>query len=349
MELEQRNFRADPLKLKRLRVAANMTVKDFQEQSGLNIDTVRKILRGDPVFLSSLAMAVRNVFDIGDPLEVLHPEELAALGVQTKIPAPGEVLEWKIENYLSGWQETSHGLQYQLVQLRHRYLTDRLARGKCYELRHLSTTEREKRETLLKRHPEVCERIGPHPHITDNLTAVLVDGLWWVLDRWEPGETLAERLEAGPLSDYELRYILTGIAKGLEALHQHQIVCRELSPASVLLRESDDRPILTDLDLAKMLDGKSTVSPQQWPVDAYRALEVAGQTELDPRADIYSWGRLFVHGANGLPGERGEEELDSSRKIPQAVREAVFRAVELLPSERPATMQDVLKVLQGWQ
>ena len=215
MELEQRNFRADPLKLKRLRIAASLSAQEFQKVSGLNKDTTRKLLRGEPVFLSTLSQAVQEAFNIDNPLEVLHPEELAKLGVQTEVPSPGHVLEWEIEEYLSGWQQTSNGLQYQLLRLRHRFLDGRLARGKCYELRHMSTEEKSRVEAYLRRHVEVCEQIGGHPNIAVNLTAALVDGLWWVLDRWEDGEKLADRLQDGALSEYELRFIMTGIAQGL--------------------------------------------------------------------------------------------------------------------------------------
>ena len=262
MELEQREFRADPLKLKRLRVAAGLTVKEFTELSGLDRTTVAKILRGDPVFLKSLALAGQQVFQIDSPLELLHPEELRMLGVQTEVPSPGQVLEWEIDEYLTGWQETSNGLQYQLVRLRHRYLKNRLARGKCYELRHLAAADKERLEGHLVRHVEVCERVGAHPNIVKNLTAADVGGLWWVLDGWEEGTTLATRLEDGPLGEYALRVVMTGIARGLKALHGAKIIRRELSPRFVLLRESDDRPILMDLELAKLGEGVPTVSPR---------------------------------------------------------------------------------------
>lgn len=349
MELEQREFRSDPLKLKRLRIAASMSVKDFQEASGLNKDTARKILRGDPVFLSSLSLAMSDAFGIENPLEVLHPHELAELGVQTEVPATSHILEWDIDAYLSGWEKTSNGLQYQLVKLRHRFLDGRFARGKCYELRHLTSAEQERVEAYLHRHAKVCEQIGQHPHIASNLTAALVGGLWWVLDRWEEGETLADRFSTGPLSDYQLRLIMTGIAKGLAELHKSQVIRRELSPRSVLLRESDDRPILTDMELAKLVAGHPTVSPDEWPDDPYRALEVVGETPFDVRADIYSWGRLFVHGATGQLCDRGKERLPRNKKIPQVVREIVMQSVEVLPSQRPDNMRAILKALKVWE
>ena len=131
MDLEQREFRADPLKLKRLRVAAGLTVQDFAKAADLDRTTAAKILRGEPVFLKTLAGAARNVFGIDNPLELLHPDELLALGAQTEVPSPAHVLEWEILDYLSGWQQTSNGLQYQRLRLRHRYLPSRLARAKC--------------------------------------------------------------------------------------------------------------------------------------------------------------------------------------------------------------------------
>jgi serine/threonine protein kinase len=348
MELEQRNFRADPLKLKRLRIAASLSLQDFQKASGLNKDTARKLLRGEPVFLSTLSLAVREAFGINNPLEVLHPEELAELGVPTEAPSPGRVLEWEIEEYLSGWRQTSNGLQYQLLKLRHRFLQDRLARGKCYELRHMSTAEQARVETYLRRHVEVCEQMDGHPNIAVNLTAALIDGLWWVLDRWEDGETLADRLQRGPLSDYELQFIMKGIAAGLAELHKGGVIRRELSPTSVLLRESNDRPILTDMELAKVAAGGPTVSPDEWPNDPHRAPEVTGDAPVDERADIYSWGRIFVQAATGVLSERGAESLPQSRGIPDAIREVVLQAVDVLPSQRPSDLKQVLKALKDW-
>lgn len=348
MEAEQRKFRADPLKLKRLRVAAGLTVKEFTEQADLDRTTVRKILGGEPVFLKSIKQAGELVFQIDSPLELLHPDELRAMGVQTDVPSPSHVLEWEIAEYLSGWRETSNGLQHQIVRLTHRYLPGRSARGKCYELRHLPSAERERLEDHLRRHVEVCERVGNHPHMARNLTAAEAGGLWWVLDQWEAGVSLDDRLQDEPLSEFGLYTVMTGIAQGLAALHQAGVIRRELAPRYVLLRESDDRPVLMDLELAKLTDGGPTVSPDEWPDDPYRALEVTGEAPIDERADLYSWGRLFVHAAEGTLPERGAEQITRS-DVPGRIKGIVQDCLATGRSQRPASMQVVLKVLNTWQ
>lgn len=348
MELEQRRFRADPLKLKRLRVAAGLTVKEFKQIANLDRATVTKMLRGDPVFLKTLATAGEKVFRIDNPIELLHPDELEAMGLRTEVATSGQVLEWQIEEYSSGWLQTTNGLQFQLVRLSHRYLKDRMARGKCYELRHLSGSERKRVEAYLLRHVEVCEQIRETTNIAHNITAAPIDGVWWVLDRWEDGELLADRLANRALGEYELRIVMTGIAMGLGELHEADVILREMSPKSVLLRERSDKPILTDMELAKLAGNAQTVSPAEWPEDPYRALEVGGDVPIDERADLYSWGRIFVHAATGELPERGAEDISSS-DIPKDVGDLVTRCLSITRSKRPASVDDLMQVLERWE
>ena len=347
MSAEQREFRADANKMTRLRVAAGMTVRDVIATSGLDRTTVNKVLRGEPVFLKSLAITVERAFGVEDPTEVLHPDELRAMGIPTEISDSGAVLEWDVEQYVSAWQETSNGLQYQLVKLRHRYLDGRYARGKCYELRHLPDAEKCEAEQYLFRHTDVCERIGVHPHIADNITVANVDGLWWVLDRWEDGIMLNERLEEGRLADYELRVVMSGIARGLATLHGGGIIRRELSPRSVLLRQRNDTPVLTDMELAKLDETQPTVSPSEWPDDPYRAIEVTGNTPIDVRADIYSWARVFMHAATGELPPRGKECL-SGVQIPSCLRKIIDQSLSVTSSGRPTSMKPILKAVKAW-
>lgn len=348
MEPEQNKFRANPLLLKRKRIEENISANDMRDLTGLSKDTIRKILQGQPVFLSTLTDFAKAVFKMDSAIELLHPEELAKLGDRTEATSDDHILEWEVIDYLTAWRETSNGLQYQLARLSHRYLDDRIARGKCYELKHLSTAEQEAIDGHLRRHAEVSGRIKDHSYIAKNITAAYVKKLWWVIDKWEDGETLADRLTKGAFSEYELRFIMTGIAEGLRQLHDADIIRRELRPDSIILKESSDRPILTDMELAKIAESGVTVSPKEWPDDPYRALEVTGNTPIDIRADVYSWGRIFIHAAMGSLSERGTETLPTDGFIPGPVKEIVLQSVELLPKDRPENMRLVLKALKGW-
>ena len=59
--------------------------------------TARKLLKGTPVSLGTLKSAAA-VFGITNHLELPHPDELVARGVDPSATAPGEtVQEWQVE------------------------------------------------------------------------------------------------------------------------------------------------------------------------------------------------------------------------------------------------------------
>jgi serine/threonine protein kinase len=350
---EQREFRGNPLTLKRLRVQFGLTIEMFCRKAQIDKGTAQKLFRGDAVHLRTISEAAK-VFSITNHLELLHPDELLGLGVDPDTsPSPKQVQEWKVEAYLTSWERTANGLQYQVARLRHRLLMDRFARGKCYELRHLAVPERRRLEEHLRRHAEVCTRIGKHPNIAENLDATVLElgGLWWVLDRWEEGQTLEARLKDGPMDLSDLKKIMLGIAEGLHALHKEKIVRRELSPRFILLREKDRSPVLTDFELAKLLEGKRTVRPEGgWPEDPYLALEVTGDSPVDARADIYSWGRVFAHAATGTLPATGEEGAALKHAgISTGLRELVERCVSKSPRNRPGEMTEIVKSMRRWR
>ncbi|MBX9681654.1 MAG: protein kinase [Gemmataceae bacterium] len=348
----QRKFRGNPLTLTRLRVQFGLTIERFCEKAGLDKGTAQAMFHGDPVSLTTLHLAA-GVFNVRDHLELLHPDELHALGVDLEsVPSGERVLEWEVDRRLTEWKRTLNGLQYQIVRLRHRLLPDHYARGKSYEIRHLTTGERAQIEEHLRRHAEVCRRFPKHPHIAQLVDVTDTDrsGLWWVLDEWADGTSLEKALQPGPLHPADLRRILLGVASGLASLHDAGIVCRNLSPSYILVRKDDGQAMLTDFELAKIA-GDPTVAPAGGlPETDYSALEAAGTAPVDARTDVYSWGRIFVHAAAGaLPPKGKEAEALAAAKVPSEVRTLVDQAVRKARTKRPSDMKAIISALQEWQ
>jgi serine/threonine protein kinase len=123
-----------------------------------------------------------------------------------------------------------------------------------------------------------------------------------------------------------------------------------LSPRFVLIRRGDNAAVLTDFELAKLLDGAPTVSPKKaWPDDPYRAVEVDGDAPIDARADIYSWGRILVHVVVGeLPAKRQEADALGKAALPPAVRRLALSCVAPARSARPNSMDEVLAAIKKW-
>ena len=103
------------------------------------------------------------------------------------------------------------------------------------------------------------------------------------------GETLAKRIEKGPLPVDEALRIAEQMAEGLAHAHSRGVLHRDLKPANVFVCE-DGRVKLLDFGLAHLL-GTEGSSGAGTP--AYMAPEQAAGAVVDERADVWAAGMVL--------------------------------------------------------
>ncbi len=326
-----------------------------EDQTDRSERTVKNAAAGKKVYLNT-GRAIAKLLGV-ELVSILHPEFLDELSLPSEWPSPldffATVGEWQVDEMINSVRKAPNGLAYDTWKLRHRHIKGRSAFGKCYSLKRLSTKERAALKSYLTRHSEVCDRIGSHPHIVQNLDAVQWEHgeMWWIIDEWIEGDRLDSLLAAKRRDITVVPKVLREIALGLQSLHDHKVIRRELSPYHVWIRESNCSAVLTDLELAKLLERAPTVAPTGgWPEDGYRAAEVAPDQPVTPRADIYSWGRIATEMSCGYLPLQGQEAAALAKvKIPTAVRQIILSSVALPASERPADMAVVLNATKKWK
>ena len=120
-----------------------------------------------------------------------------------------------------------------------------------------------------------------------------------------PGETLADRIKRGPVPLAEALEIARQIAEAFEAAHEKGIVHRDLKPGNVMITPSGVVKVL-DFGLAAMAQAVRSASDDQsnsptltmgmtqagviMGTAAYMAPEQAAGSQVDRRADIWSYG-----------------------------------------------------------
>jgi len=134
------------------------------------------------------------------------------------------------------------------------------------------------------------------------------------------GETLAERIAAGPIPLDEALGIARQIADALEAAHEKGIVHRDLKPANVKVTSEGEVKVL-DFGLAKALTGDRsspdvthsptlTAAATQAGVvigtAAYMSPEQARGKSVDKRADIWAFGTVVYEMLTGRRAFEGE-------------------------------------------
>jgi serine/threonine protein kinase len=126
-----------------------------------------------------------------------------------------------------------------------------------------------------------------------------------IVMEWLTGDTLEQRLVAGPLSLQGALNVTRRAAEGLSAAHRANIVHRDIKPGNLILDDGlETRTKVIDFGIARReaargLSVHASFAGGTW---AYMSPEQAmGSAELGARADVYSLGCVLFEAITGQP------------------------------------------------
>src|SRR6516162_2581357 len=212
-----------------------------------------------------------------------------------------------------------------------------------------------------------------HPHICVLHDIGSQDGMDYLVMECVEGETLAKRLEKGPLALEQVLKLGAQIADALDKAHRAGIVHRDLKPGNVMLTPTGAK--LLDFGLAKpaapVLTGATlTAATQPSPVTAegavvgtfqYMSPEQIEGKELDGRSDIFSLGAVLYEMLTGQRAFQGKSQLSVASAIlekepapissikpltPPALDHAIRRCLAKDAEERWQTARDLAQELK---
>jgi Tol biopolymer transport system component len=168
-----------------------------------------------------------------------------------------------------------------------------------------------------------------HPNILGIHDIGTHDGAPFLVSELLEGQTLREKLEAGPLPVRRAIEYALGIAQGLAAAHEKAIVHRDLKPENVFSTR-DGRVKILDFGLAKLVkpeEGHETVvtlaSPATLPgmvlgTVGYMSPEQVRGESSDARSDIFSFGAVLFE---MLTGKRAFKRDTAAETMTAVLRE----------------------------
>ena len=167
-----------------------------------------------------------------------------------------------------------------------------------------------------------------HPNLMSVYDVGVQDGMHFLVSEFLEGETLRDRMNAGPLPQRRVIEYGLQIAKGLAAAHQKDIVHRDLKPENVFVLR-DDRVKILDFGLAKRraraaaADATMT-SPNQTSAGTvlgtagYMSPEQVRGEVVDHRSDIFSLGTMLYEMISGQRAFRGDSNVEVMTSILKA-------------------------------
>ena len=143
-----------------------------------------------------------------------------------------------------------------------------------------------------------------HPGIVPIHEISQEDGIHYYTMPLIDGESLADRLQRGPLQAEKAAALICQAARAVAYAHEHRLLHRDLKPGNVLL-DQDKQPKITDFGLAKSLDdeGNLTATGEILGTLQFMAPEQAAakHNKVAEPADIYSLGAILFTCLTGEP------------------------------------------------
>ena len=130
------------------------------------------------------------------------------------------------------------------------------------------------------------------------------DNSLYVAMAYYEGQTLAARIEEGPLPVRDALKIVIGILRGLDHAHSNGVIHRDIKPSNVLITKRDTVKIL-DFGLAKHGVDERTDPDTQLGTLAYLSPEQVLGTTVDARTDLWSLGVTLYQMLTATPAFRG--------------------------------------------
>src|SRR5260221_7128929 len=211
-----------------------------------------------------------------------------------------------------------------------------------------------------------------HPHICALYDIGHEQDMDFLVMEHLEGETLADRVQRGPLPLPQVMKVGAQIAGALERAHAQGIVHRDLKPSNVMLTPGGAK--LLDFGLAELQEPAAghdapTVIPNNQPLTAegavlgtlnYMPPEQLEGRPVDARSDIFALGLLLYEMAAGRRAfdgtsrhtiaiailESEPEPISNIRPVPPILEQIIGRCLAKHPDERWQSAHDVRMLLE---
>ncbi len=203
-----------------------------------------------------------------------------------------------------------------------------------------------------RREAEIASRLG-HPNIVEVVDFnTLPSGAPYLVLEYLAGQSLAQRLNQGPVPLDETLTIARQIGSALAAAHRNDVVHRDLKPDNIFLVPTDsggvlsDRVKVLDFGISKIRNSKTVVTQDAALVGTPQYMspeQASGKNQfIDQRTDVFALGAIVYEMLSGQAPFAGNTLTEVIFKV---VFEETKPLEQLMPNVSPAVAAAVKHAL----
>ncbi|WP_088893816.1 serine/threonine-protein kinase [Leptolyngbya ohadii] len=141
------------------------------------------------------------------------------------------------------------------------------------------------------------DELGEHSQIPRLLAYFEQERYLYLVQQFVEGQSLLQEMKQnGTFSERQIRDVLSDVLPVLRFIHRQQVIHRDITPANILRRQSDDRLVLIDFGVAKQVNEESAAEPgTRIGTEGYAPMEQFRGGKAYPASDLYSLGATCLH------------------------------------------------------